>query len=77
MTNSLRTKIKKLCHDGKIDMAEQEILLRKLDCHDREIRANERAKVIKLLNEGGYLFNADEWGEYLGGSDEFFLKGIL
>lgn len=47
-----------------------------LDELEKEIRADERAKTIRLLNDGSYLFDTDEWGEPLGRNDEFFLKEL-
>ena len=38
MANSLRAKLSKLKHDGHIDNAEYQKLIKKLDGHDRELR---------------------------------------
>lgn len=37
MANSLRAKIKKLCHDGKITEADVKELIIKLDGHDTDL----------------------------------------
>jgi hypothetical protein len=50
MANSLRAKLSKLKHDGHIDNAEYQELIKKLDGHDRELRnkaIEEFAEVIK------------------------------
>lgn len=39
MANSLRAKISKLRHDGNITDAEYQELIKKLDGHDKQIRA--------------------------------------
>ena len=39
MANSLRAKISKLRHDGNISNAEYQELIKKLDGHDKQIRA--------------------------------------
>lgn len=46
MPNSLKTKLSKLRHKGQITNEEYQELITKLDGHDAEIRADERAKVL-------------------------------
>lgn len=52
MANSLRSKIKKLCHDNNISEKMCNELLEKLEGHDRELRA----KVIDV-----FVANAEKW----------------
>lgn len=40
MPNSLKVRIKKLEHDGKIDAEECDALLNKLEGHDKKLRAD-------------------------------------
>lgn len=51
MPNSLRTKIKKLAHDGKITEIECVDLLTKIDGHDAEIRKKVLNELIKKIWE--------------------------
>lgn len=53
MANSLRSKIKKLCHDNNISEKMCNELLEKLEGHDRELRAKtlkERERVLPIAN---------------------------
>lgn len=53
MANSLRSKIKKLCHDNNISEKMCNELLEKLDGHDRELRAkviDEFAETIRVIH---------------------------
>jgi len=67
MANSLRVKLKKLSHDGKISQTELDELLNKLDGHDKQIRDEVVEKFMvkamtKFYNfdvEHGYPTNAD------------------
>lgn len=52
MANSLRSKIKKLCHDNNISEKMCNELLEKLEGHDRELRA-------KVIDE--FVANAEKW----------------
>jgi hypothetical protein len=53
MANSLRSKIKKLCHDNNISEKMCNELLEKLEGHDRELRAkaiDEFAEAIRAIH---------------------------
>lgn len=68
MANSLRVKLKKLCHDGKIEQSELDVLLSKLDGHDQQIR-NEAIQIfaewlekMDYLNEVNVEYDYEENG---------------
>lgn len=49
MPNSLRVKFNSMRHKGRIDEAEYHALIKKLDGHDEQIRADERRKFAEWL----------------------------
>ena len=66
MANSLRAKIKKLHHDGKISAEECVELLEKLDGHDKEVYKERYKKQIQNLidNESFEIVNPFNTYEY-------------
>lgn len=60
MANSLRTKLKKLAHDGKINQQELDDLLKKLDGHDKQIRNKAIGGFAEWLDLMCYLNDGEE-----------------
>mgnify|MGYP003292815259 CR=1 FL=1 len=63
MANSLRAKISKLRHDGNISDAEYQELIKKLDGHDKQIRAEAieevKSKMISFHTDAIFQYGAD------------------
>lgn len=59
MANSLRAKLSKLRHDGHITDAEYQAFIKKLDGHDREIRAKAIDEFVEKLNTDVESFVAE------------------
>ena len=67
MANSLRAKLSKLRHDGHITDAEYQAFIKKMEGHDREIRAkaiDEFAERLKQKNYDGKL-SCFGWHEFI------------
>ena len=56
MPNSLRTKIKKLCHDSKITEEDMKELIVKLDGHDRELYNKAIDDIKEKLMQNGFIY---------------------
>lgn len=56
MQNSLRTKIKKLCHDSKITEEDMKELIVKLDGHDRELYNKAIDDIKEKLMQNGFIY---------------------
>lgn len=57
MANSLRVKLKKLRHDGKISEQELQTLLNKLDGHDKQLKLDILNSVIEDFDKHLYSPN--------------------
>jgi len=55
MANSLRAKIKKLKHDGKIDAKEYDDLITKLDGHDKALKEDILNTFVTMIVSSYYL----------------------
>jgi hypothetical protein len=62
MANSLRSKIKKLCHDNNISEKMCNELLEKLEGHDRELRAKTIDEFAEKLSKYLNVKNATKYG---------------
>lgn len=57
MANSLRAKLSKLRHDGHITDAEYQAFIKKMDGHDRGIRANAIDEVMEIVKKAYHNFS--------------------
>ncbi len=65
MANSLRAKLSKLRHDGHITSEEYQELIKKLDGHDRELRAKAIDEFAEALyNKSTFLMHLED--DYYG-----------
>lgn len=55
MANSLRAKLSKLRHDGHITDTEYQEFVKKLDGHDKQIRADTIDKCIEMLEHDCFV----------------------
>lgn len=65
MPNSLKCRIKKLAHEGKITEKESNELMMKLDGHDAEIRADAITECLRIVQKIKDDYNEARFGEQI------------
>ena len=58
MPNSLRTKFNNMRHKGRIDEAEYQALIKKLDGHDSDLLDKVMQKGRTIIDEDGVMYKA-------------------